>query len=304
MIWWRMLVIVASVGVVGAATHANVIHAGGYQSSASPLIITVAALLAIGMGYVGIAFNEGRRRLSCVLFLCLLAGEAYWFGINAEREIAQREVISAPAAEMQARYAAARDRFEKAEQARRTADIAAFSEAAKPGCVTNCKAILIDAKNRVDQELSDARDALARMAVPRSAAPLPDRLGIAAWAWDLLLAGLRSVAVIGASIAIGMAAHPRSRSMAIDEPARTLIRPASRREHVSQFLRSVWRPDPEAETVLRELYERYPKWCAEASIDPLPPKEFGPELRTIIDAIGLETRSSGSDVIVRGAALF
>ena len=40
-------------------------------------------------------------------------------------------------------------------------------------------------------------------------APLPERIGMAPWAWDLLMAGLRSLAVIGGSIAIGLALHPK-----------------------------------------------------------------------------------------------
>ena len=180
-----------------------------------------------------------------------------------------------------------------------------MSEAAKKNCATNCKALLLDAQDRAERELKDARLALAAMVVPRSATPLPDRLGIAPWAWDLLMAGLRSLAVVGASIAIGMAAHPRRQPrMPSTEPVMTLARSVNKREHVSQFLRSTLQPDPAAGTSLRQLHGRYLDWCAASSIDPLPPTELGPELRSIIAAIGLECRSTGRDVIVRGAALY
>jgi hypothetical protein len=73
---WRGLVIVAGLGVVAAATHANVLRAGGYLSEAAPLTITVAAMLAVGMGYVGIVINEGRRLMAIALLWLQSASRA------------------------------------------------------------------------------------------------------------------------------------------------------------------------------------------------------------------------------------
>jgi len=301
---WRLLVVIAGVAVVGAATHANVEHAGGYESDSAPLIITMAALLAIGMGYVGVAFNEGRRLLAVLLGICLLAGETYWVGLNAEREVAARDEVSAPVAEAQARHAAAKERLNRAEAAKHEADAAAISEAAKKHCANNCRKLLLAAQGAAEAELVAARAAVKLAPAPRSATPLPDRLGIAPWAWDLLMAGLRSLAVVGASIAIGMAAHPRRKPNALTASSETtLARPVNKREHVSQFLRSTLQPNPTASASLRQMHNRYLDWCAEASIDPLPPTELGLELRSIIDAIGLECRSTGKDVIVWGAGI-
>lgn len=54
----RVLAFLAAAGVIAAATHANVLHAGGYGSQDAPLIITLAVLLALGMAFVGVCFNE------------------------------------------------------------------------------------------------------------------------------------------------------------------------------------------------------------------------------------------------------
>jgi hypothetical protein len=81
------------------------------------------------------------------------------------------------------------------------------------------------------------------------------------------------------------------------------LQTANKREHVLQFLRFALQPNPEACTSLRKLQARYLDWCVSSSIGPLPPSELGPELRSIVDAIGLECRSTWKDVIVQGAAI-
>jgi hypothetical protein len=72
---WRVLVSLCGVAVIGAATHANVLHAGGYGTEAAPLIIAMAALLTFGMGFVGLLWSERRLRAAIGLAVCILAGE-------------------------------------------------------------------------------------------------------------------------------------------------------------------------------------------------------------------------------------
>ena len=103
----RVLVFIAAAGVIAAATHANVVHAGGYGSRDAPLIITLAILLALGMAFVGVCFNEGRRWQAILLAVLILAGEAYWVLINAYREVASLDAVSAPVVQMRADRAAA-----------------------------------------------------------------------------------------------------------------------------------------------------------------------------------------------------
>jgi hypothetical protein len=163
---------------------------------------------------------------------------------------------------------------------------------------------------------------------------LADNLGVSRWSWDLFMASLRGLAIIGGSIAVGLALHPRRHMVRAEvvtplakpetlaaepmlAPKRTprprrglptsplaiAARPVNEREHTSHFLRIALRPDPNAETSLRQLNNRYPGWCQEQKVDPLPPDRLGQELRSIIDAIGLECVPTEKDVIIRGAAL-
>jgi hypothetical protein len=318
---WRVLVVVAGLGVIAAATHANIEHAGGYAGKDTSLIIAIAALLALGMGYAAITWQEGRYLGSLALALCLLCGEAYWLAVNLEREIAAREEMAAPLLAQQAQRTAAEKRLADAETAKHTADAAAISEAAKPGCRKNCAQLLTDAKADADTELTAARAALAALPMARTVAPLPERLGIASWLWDLILATLRSIAVIGGSIAVALAIHPKRVTLAaapitptpIKRDTAQIITPLAlpksspaatdKREHVAAFLRAVLRPDPMGATSLRRLHGTYIDWCRGHDAEPLPPAELGQQLRVIVDAIGLEVEPEGQDVVVRGAAL-
>ena len=183
----KACVMAAGASVVAAATHANVDHAGGYGSPDAPLIIALAVLLSIGMAFAGLA---GHRLSAVLLGICILSGEAYWVLTNAEREVARRELQEAPTRE-------ARDARMKAEQ--RVADAlvgvaaaaaAVTSEAAKKDCLKNCAALLTASQTTAQNELAAARNALTDTPPAASISPLPDRLGIASWLWDLVMAGL------------------------------------------------------------------------------------------------------------------
>ena len=76
------------------------------------------------------------------------------------------------------------------------------------------------------------------------------------------------------------------------------------REHVSQFLKhAVFRPDPNGAASLRELQHSYSGWCRSREVAALPPAEFGKQLRSIVDAIGLECEPTQGDIIIRGATI-
>jgi hypothetical protein len=207
----RTLVSIAGLGVIAAATHANVLHAGGYQSQEAPLIITVAALLAVGMAFAGWVWTEGRRGMAMTLALCLLAGEAYWVLLNTEREIANRAAIAAPSNDARAAHQAAQRRFTTAVTAKNAANAAIITDAAKADCASNCRMLLLAAQQAANDEWLAAGAALAGAPNVTSATPLPDHIGMAPWAWDLLLAGLRSLVVVAGSLAVGMATVPRKK---------------------------------------------------------------------------------------------
>lgn len=208
----RTLVVIAGLGVIAAATHANVLHAGGYQSQEAPLIITVAALLAVGMAFAGWVWTEGRRAMAVTLALCLLAGECYWVLLNTEREIANRAAAAAPSTEARAAHQAAQARLTRAVNAKAAANGAIITDAAKADCASNCRMLLLSAQQAANEEWLAASAALAGAPNVTSATPLPDHIGMAPWAWDLLLAGLRSLVVVAGSLAVGMATVPRKKA--------------------------------------------------------------------------------------------
>ena len=74
-------------------------------------------------------------------------------------------------------------------------------QAALPGCRANCAKLLTDAKEAAKTKLDNARAALAALPKNASSVSLADNLGFSWWAWDLFMASLRGLAIIGGSIA-------------------------------------------------------------------------------------------------------
>jgi hypothetical protein len=326
---FRIGVGICALAVIAAATDANVRHTGGYASDGAWLAIAMAALLTVGMGFVGVLWQERRRFMAFVVGLCFLAGEAYWLGTNADRELGAREALSQPTARALEAKIAGKARLDDAKVAKKAADDAAVSEAAKPGCRENCAKLLGDAQKAAATELAAAREAYDALPNPRPTASLAAHLNIPDWLWDLLMAGLRSVATMGASIALGAALHGRKQSQGAHENAPApapgeleIAAPTSKTqsrkrklpalppprdrdlEHVSQFLKqAVFRPDPEGQASLKQLRSSYIGWCQSSKLPLLPPAEFGKQLRSIIDAIGLECEAKHGDMIIHGATI-
>jgi hypothetical protein len=313
---WRVLGGVAGLGVVATATHLNVLHVGGYNSVEAPLIIAVAALVAIGMGFGAWAWGEGRRWSALLLWTLILAGEGYWVLTNADRELVARQKQSAPITNAERERELAEKRLNEAKKAKADADKAAVEEAAKPGCKTNCAALLMAAQAAANAELAEARKAQASATVPQAQTALAASFGIEQSRWDLFIAALRSGMTMAGALALGIAIHPggtsKARSAPNDVPAPvpppktavvTLARPMNKREHVSQFLKAVIQPNKDGDASLRALHGKYPAWCRARAIDQISARELGQELRTIIDTIGLECEQRDGDVIIRGASL-
>ena len=304
-------------GVVGTAMHLNVMHTGGYQAEDAPLSMAVAALVAFGMGFVSWAFTEGFRGGAILLGILLLVGEGYWLLTNADRELVARKVQTAPITEAQRTRNIAEKRLADAKKAKADADKAAFHEAAKPGCKAHCASMLAATQNTANAELATACAAYAAAQIPKSATALAANLGVEQWQWDLFIATLRSGMIAAGALVLGIAIHPsRKAKVAVDPPTAperpvpashrltTLACPLNRREHVSQFLHAVIRPDEvSADFSLRALHGKYPDWCRTHAIEQLPPPALGREIRAVIDVIGLECEPRDGDVIIRGASL-
>lgn len=204
----HIIALIVGMAVIGAATHVNIGAIGGYFAQAAPLQIAVALGLIVGSIALGLAWSAGRWAIMLVLFVALASGEVVAMLGTAERVIAARDAAAAPIRAAQAARESAQARLERAQAARDGAEAASLTEAAKPGCKSNCRALLTAARADAVREVETARDALATLPVAQSATPLADRLQIEPWVLDLIAAALASIAAngLGASL-IAFGAH-------------------------------------------------------------------------------------------------
>jgi hypothetical protein len=321
----RFLTGLAGLAVIAAATHGNIMHLGGYQSEGAFLAIALSAALSIGTAAAVLAWRD-QRALAIVLALCLIAGEAYWVAANAEREIAARELRASPAIDAAARYKAAQDRITKAETDKRLADEAAVSEAAKPGCKKECAGLLKDAKDRAATELEAARASFSGLTLPRSSAPLPELLGWAPWKWELLLACLKSAAVLAGSIMLALALHSKrvyqspsgselvgvSASPIVEtkKPAPKLIEKPSPPSNVVKlpggvvtFLARCTERVDGSNVSLNELFRSYKAWCAKSGSEPVGAEQFIKTVSAAFEKHGIKAEPDETGVICRGLRL-
>ena len=140
---------------------------------------------------------------------------------------AARRVAAAAAAI--AKLPATSPRLEAALAAKATADREATARSSERGCRENCRILLVrqvdEAGGEVaaaraelaaveltrNREFSVATAELAAMKVPASATPFADRVGVAPWALDLVLAALGSMACNGLAVGLISFAGYRSR---------------------------------------------------------------------------------------------
>ena len=178
-------VIAAVVGVVllGLVVDAAVTAAGGYGTPAARLMIGLAAGVAAGSLAVGVAWEEGRRRIALCLLVALVAGEAWALLQTAERTIAHRDQQQAPlrdaadtrakavervkTAELALTASATSVRLKKAEAAKKAADAAVVTKAAEKGCAVNCRQLL---QAQVDAAAAEVNAARAEIDAARAVA--------------------------------------------------------------------------------------------------------------------------------------
>ena len=220
------------VAIVGCVAHASITSAGGYAASGAPLLIALAAGLAMGALAIGVAWHDERYVMVGLIGAALAAGEGYALLLTSERTLDQREAKQAPLRlaadafakatkhvdELQDAVAKAPDtspRLAAAIAAKSAADTAVVEKSAERRCLANCRQLLqaqVDAaagevvaaraeiaaaKKGLDDQLEAARAVLAGMKSPVSDAPLADRLGLPGWKIDLLAAALASFAANG-----------------------------------------------------------------------------------------------------------
>jgi hypothetical protein len=332
----RALAIVAGIGVVSASTHLNILHAGGYGAPDTPLMIAVAGMVVIGMAFAGLVWSDGRKASAIVVTVCLLAGEAYWTLANAEREIANRVVAAAPSTEARNARKDAENRLSRAITAKQAADTSILADAAKADCASNCRALLLSAQQAANSEWLAASAALLGVPNVLSPTPLADHIGIAAWLWDLIVAGLRSVGVLGGSLMIGMATvtrkkaappklelvaskpqpapvpqispveskrpapHPIPPPAPASNPRANVVPLTAKRQlpegMVSDFASRRLSKSLGSEADMKSCYLAYQKWCEEQNKQPVPAPRFIPSFLAYCEATGVKMRDEGEVV--------
>jgi hypothetical protein len=201
--------------IIGCVAHAAVVSAGGYVAPGTPLLLALAAGLAVGAVAVGAAWRDGRHAIAALIGVALFAGEAYALLLTSERVLEAREGKQAPlraqlalreqakarvrAAEAALAATTTTVRLERALAAKAAADQAVVEKAAEKGCAVHCRALLeqqvataaaeINAarleraglQRAAESELEAARAALAMAPIPSRPLPVPCRfpLGLA-----------------------------------------------------------------------------------------------------------------------------
>jgi len=92
----RAIAIAVGILILAAVAHVTIQSTGGYGSAHSWVTIGVAAGVAAGSVFSGMAWTDERHTLAILLVLAIIAGEAYGFIATAERLIVAREAAQAP----------------------------------------------------------------------------------------------------------------------------------------------------------------------------------------------------------------
>jgi hypothetical protein len=258
----RAIALAVGMLILAAVAHVTIQSTGGYGTPHSWLTIAVAAGVATGSVFSGMAWSDRRHALAVLLVVAIVAGEGYGLIATAERLIAAREAAQAPLrqlAEDRARVQAALDaataalqdfppstpRLDRASTDKAATDAAVVAKSAERGCVENCRRLLQAQADAAEQEVTRAREdmdrqkrdaetrvANAKAAVdalkpPASATPLADRLGWPAWLLDLLQSALGSIAANGLACFLMVFGAHRTKNQAerteAQEPVRSEI---------------------------------------------------------------------------------
>ncbi len=193
---------VTGVGIIGASTFA-VITSAHQDLPHAVLTSAMAAGVVAGAITIGRAWRQGRRSLAAAIAVALISAELFGVLLSAERIVAEREAAQATVAKGQAARRYAEDQLIKASSALKAANAAAVTEAAKPGCKAHCRALLEGQVTLAKAAVDDAAGLVAaNPVVTASGTPLADRLGVAPWALDLLIAALLAVGANGLGAAL------------------------------------------------------------------------------------------------------
>ncbi len=249
------LATVTGAGILFAATNANILQTGGWQTSHALLVASLSLGVFAGARVIGL----GAGKMALVIIAALAAGETYNFFATGERTVVEREAGAAPLRDALAKHNAAVSklaalqqaeptsaRLQIARQAKAAADDAVTKEASD-GCKSEChrkqgladkaQAELVAAVAEAEQihqaEIEAVKADVDANPVPPSATAFADRIGWAPWLLDLFMAGLLSIGANGlAGALIAFGAHVSRNT----EEAQTDFDPALA-ENVVRFFR-------------------------------------------------------------------
>lgn len=252
----RGLAIATGVLLLACATWA-VIDASKLDTAHSVLV----GAMAVGTAMGAVVLARSSFWVGTLMLLAVLCGESYGMLATAERIIVAREATQRPARQvmearreaasrLQAAEAALRDapvsseRLRVATVAKAKADEAVIAKSAEKSCAVNCRELLVGAaataEREVDaarRELGDRREQLqkdverlrgelAAIKVPSvSGTALADRIGIAPWQLDVVMAGLLTLGSnVLAGVLIAWGAHgggSHARASAVEKGRRS-----------------------------------------------------------------------------------
>lgn len=319
--------------IIAAAAHYSILCNGGYNWISAPLFIALAMAIIGGAVVAGSAENRG---IGIGLILCMFAAEGYQLTQTAERTAGMAEARQAPLREAvearrkamagvsEAEAAIARlddmPRLLNAVAAKKMTDETVRSDAAKPGCARNCRALLEqqvrDAQKEVDaarseveqakdearQDLDRARAELALLPAAPSATPLADRTGIAQWKIDLLSALLISLGLNGSGAFLTAFAFERRRDV-VEVVSLEAMKSRNPTKEARRFVREMFTPADDSRVSIATIWNVYHEWCQRNGLEPLDDQDIAQSLKQLFDAAGLCQEGAGPRAAIVGIDL-
>ena len=355
MIVARIAAALAGLILVAAAAYGNVVYSGGFGTPASYATCAMAFGVVVGSAIVGYVRT---MTLVAVLLFSLVAGEAYALLMTANRVVVASDALQAPLIDAKQRHDDAlkalakarnekpvpvsRDRLEAAERAKTEADKAAREQASLRTCLKNCAALLRAAADDAAREVEAARAEIAnhdkleadRIAalvtkaeamlkaapMPASATPFADRIGMAPWALDLLIAFLLSIGLnVLAAAFFAFATHSERKAKTIavaatSEPVVVEPMPAKKAApdvvkklpspiklpllSIVDFGADNLAPAPGDTLDFDEFFNAYAAAARESNLSAYGPMEFVEPFKRLCDEAGIRIRKRGTKVFL------
>lgn len=234
----RRLLSIGTGGAILAASASAVIAITGQSGSHATLTWSLAGGLFVGAIIVAAAWGERRKALAVALAAALVLGELGNIGLSIESIIIRREADGKATRQAAGAHKHAAGELVKAEEALAAANRASVAKSAERDCRENCRKLLEAQIEIAKADLARARQLFTSNPAPSvSETALADRIGLPAWAVDVVLAVLLAIganAVAALLVAYGAHGSPSAHSLPnpdtippdeLDEARRILVPP-------------------------------------------------------------------------------